>query len=88
MKFLIEKTWNDQLITDHSPVEIDLFFKENETNTKKDLNVKIKAPFFNDPKSPSVDIKPGDDFNLWDYEVVEIFLLDTNDNYLEMEFGP
>lgn len=50
-----------------------------------DLLVDIDAPFHGDA-SPSSAAGPTQ--GLWDFEVVELFLLGAGDRYLELEFGP
>jgi hypothetical protein len=50
-----------------------------------DLLVDIDAPFHGDA-SPSSAAGPTP--GLWDFEVVELFLLGAGDRYLELEFGP
>jgi len=51
-----------------------------------DLELKIFAPFYDDP---APDGEPGVAFfKLWEYEVVEAFFLNDNEDYLELEFGP
>ena len=49
------------------------------------LQVQIEAPFYSD-KAPSA--PPGSVPGLWDYEVVELFLLGDKERYLEIELGP
>jgi len=52
------------------------------------LIITIDAPFYNDPVVPenvSTEL-PVD--GLWDYEVVEVFFLGENDEYLEIEVAP
>ena len=49
------------------------------------LEVHIDAPFHHDPP-PSQ--KAGRLWELWNYEVVEFFLVGKNGHYLEAEFGP
>ena len=52
-----------------------------------DVLITVKAPYFNDPAPPGG--LPGQAyFGLWDYEVVEAFFLNSEDRYLEVEFGP
>ena len=47
----------------------------------------VEAQYFNDPPPPGA--LPGQAyFGLWDYEVVEAFFLNDQDQYLEVEFGP
>ena len=60
--------------------EID--FKKGAEN----LEILIDSKFFHD-KKPQED--PGYLMELWDYEVVEVFLLNKEtEEYLELEFGP
>lgn len=49
------------------------------------LSIEINAPYYADsaPESP-----PGTMWELWNHEVVEIFLVGENGEYLEAEFGP
>jgi hypothetical protein len=49
------------------------------------LSVAVDAPFFDDPPPPGA---PGPTAGLWEFEVVELFLLGTGDRYLELELGP
>ena len=52
----------------------------------ENLEISIDSKFFND-KKPAED--PGYMMGLWDYEVVEVFLLNKEtEEYLELEFGP
>jgi len=50
------------------------------------LQIDVDAPLYNDPKSPTA--QPGPVDGLWDYEVVEVFLLGSEQRYLEVEIGP
>ncbi len=51
----------------------------------RELKVQIDAPFHNDPAPPAA---IGELEELWNYEVVELFLLGTAGHYLEIELGP
>ena len=42
------------------------------TRTSSELSVKVKSKFYNDPAPPA---PAGYMMGLWDYEVVELFLL-------------
>ena len=50
-----------------------------------DLHITIDAPFYDEPR-PSMPAGPTD--KLWNYEVVELFLVAHDGQYLELEFGP
>jgi hypothetical protein len=49
------------------------------------LTLEIEAPDHADPAPPT---PPGPTPGLWDYEVVELFLVGENERYLEVEVGP
>jgi len=82
MQVSITKTWND-LDIDHKPVSIRLEPNTNDPN----LQLIIEAPFFNDPANPAA--AAGQPlFGLWDYEVVELFLANDENQYVEIELCP
>ncbi|UJR32611.1 hypothetical protein I4U23_020071 [Adineta vaga] len=83
MNFTIRRLWNSTVISNHSPIQITL----SSTADRNDLLVEINAPFFNDP-APAM-TPPGPFPELWNYEVVELFLLSSSTNhYIELEFSP
>lgn len=49
------------------------------------LEVGVEAPFHADPPPPH---ERGRVDELWQYEVVELFLLGADEHYLEVELGP
>ena len=51
----------------------------------EDLRVDVDAPYWDDP-APSA--APGSCPGLFEFEVVELFLLGADDRYLEIELGP
>jgi len=78
--YKIERTWDDKTI-DHIPAEVTLIGAED------DLIIKVTAPFYDDLAPPNG--KEGEAFfKLWEYEVVEAFFLNDEEQYLELEFGP
>lgn len=81
LHFKITTTWNNETVN-HEPVNITL---DSDIDSSS-LQIRIDAPFFNDPIRPSENI--GEFFNLWDYEVAEVFFLNDEGKYLELEFGP
>ena len=50
------------------------------------LSVSICAPYFGDPV-PDGGVPGRPFYRLWDFEVVEVFLLGEGEKYLELEFG-
>lgn len=79
--YTINKTWDNRTIPSQDHVNIDLLYSE-------DLTVKVSAPFYSDPELPDMTHNPGSFDQLYNFEVVEVFLLGEDDHYLELEFGP
>ena len=73
-------TWDGCSIPEEEETHFSLQFLNN-----GDLQLQIDAPFFNDPPPAS---KPGSCWKLWEYEVVEIFLVGEDGQYTELEFAP
>lgn len=82
LSLTIAHTWDGQDIPTTEQVQLELSF-----NTDC-LVVQLEAPFHHDPPPPG---PPGPTNQLWNYEVVELFLcqqVDTNPSYLEVELSP
>ena len=79
LTYSIEHTWDGQPLSDSEKVSIRLSFQATS------VSIEIRAPYHHDPapQHPS-----GSLWKLWEYEVVEVFLVGSNDTYTEMEFGP
>ena len=80
--FEITKTWNNQTVTSNHYVSIDLRYDQ------KNLTINVSSPFYDDPHLPDMTKNPGTMDKLYNYEVVEVFLLGENEHYLEIELGP
>ncbi|KAI9563048.1 hypothetical protein GHT06_010505 [Daphnia sinensis] len=81
MKVSIETTWDNQPIV-HQPAIIEL--KSLHDN---DIQMDVEGTFFNDPPNPGG--VPGEPFmGLWDFEVIELFLANDENQYVEIELGP
>ena len=52
-----------------------------------EVKISVSAPFYADPPPPGGQQGQAY-FGLWEYEVVEAFFLNSEDQYLEVEFGP
>ncbi|XP_068227156.1 uncharacterized protein [Palaemon carinicauda] len=79
-RYKIQTNWNGVPV-DHPQAEITL------QGFTAGVEMNVSAPFFNDPAPPGGE--PGKPYyGLWDYEVVEMFFLNDNDEYLEVELGP
>jgi hypothetical protein len=75
----IEQTWDGSPIGPRERVDVTLRLESDA------VVIEIDAPFHGDPPPPS---RPGPTEGLWDYEVVEVFLLGREERYLEVEMGP
>jgi len=75
--FEIEQTWcgepAPQPVSLSLALEADLF------------SVSIEAPYFHDPAPLS---PPGRLWELWEHEVVEVYVAGPDADYIELEFGP
>ncbi len=79
MRFAIESYWDGQPAPASEHCEIQL------TVGLEQIELRVDAPLFGDP-SPKEE--PGRVDGLWEYEVVELFLLGSEKRYLEIELGP
>jgi hypothetical protein len=78
-KLVIGRTWDGELVAADERVHVSLLLGDQA------LIVNIEAPFHDDPPPSG----PAGSFDgLWDFEVVEVFLLGAAEHYLELEFGP
>lgn len=77
----ITKTWNGHPVSREHHVNINLKYDQN-------LTIEVSSPFYNNPHLPDMTDRPGTMDKLYNYEVVEVFLLGENDHYLEVELGP
>jgi hypothetical protein len=77
--YSIARTWNGETVAKDEVITIDIDFDSN------GLILVINAPFHNDckPTHPQ-----GSLWELWNYEVVELFMVGSNGKYSEFEFGP
>ncbi|CAG2187818.1 UPF0462 protein C4orf33 homolog,UPF0462 protein C4orf33 [Mytilus edulis] len=79
----ITKTFDNKDVH-HAPVTVVL---KGPTESEDNLTILVESPLFNDPKDPGG--LPGQPFDtIWEYEVVEVFLLNDQDNYLEVILSP
>ena len=78
MKLRIEHTWDGRPVGGDEAAEVRLSFAD------RALRIEVDAPFHGDPAPDGQGSTPG----LWDYEVVEVFLLGEGERYTEIELGP
>ena len=76
----IAQTWDGQHIPDAERAQVSFQRAAN-----GDLSVRVESPFYGDP---APDGPAGAVWGLWDFEVVELFLVGADGRYLEAEFGP
>ena len=77
---IIKYTWDGAILPKNEWVYFSLLFLQN-----GDLEINIHAPFYDDPAPIG---KKGSFWQLWEYEVAEIFLVGENGHYTELEFSP
>lgn len=76
--FEIRGTWDGRPLAPNEFARIDLRLGDA-------LEIELEATRYGDPTPPT---PPGRCDGLWNFEVVELFLLGRDDRYLELEFGP
>ena len=79
MRFAIADTWDGKAAHTAERVELEL------SREGLDWVLQVNAPFHGDPEPTR---PPGPMPGLWEYEVVELFLVAPKDHYLEVELGP
>ena len=87
LSYTITKFWDNTDVPHRHQINLHLNYVKNHMNGSNDLEIRIKAPFYDDPKPPS-NATVGSMDQLWNYEVVEVFLLGEDNHYLEIELGP
>ena len=78
--YTIGLTWDGKAV-DHPPAQITM------QGVRGNLEIAITAPYFGDPAPQNGKVGEAY-FELWEYEVVEAFFLNDQEQYLELEFGP
>jgi hypothetical protein len=79
VQLTLSQTWDGRPLASGDQVQIQLRWQQD------DLLICVDAPFYKDPKP---DQAVGPTWELWEYEVVEIFLVGENDHYTEVELSP
>ena len=79
-ELLIAQTWDGDAVPENERATLSLHLSSTA------LQISVEAPFYGDPApSPS----PGSTWELWNFEVVELFVLGrSEERYLEVELGP
>ena len=76
----IEAEWNGTAISARHWITVHLLDKADH------LEIRVSAPYYGSPQAPSTPVGPTD--QLWEHEVVEIFIYGENEHYLEIELAP
>lgn len=76
---VVDKSWDGRLLAASARAQVS--FELGPAG----LTIVARAPFYNDPPPPA---SAGELDGLWEYEVVELFLLGAAGRYLEVELGP
>lgn len=76
---VVDKSWDGRLLAASARAQVS--FELGPAG----LTIVVRAPFYNDPPPPD---PAGELDGLWEYEVVELFLLGAAGRYLEVELGP
>jgi hypothetical protein len=79
MTLRVSFTWDGKALPAAGTSEVACFIENGE------VTVLVDAPLFGDPPPRA---GSGSTDELWNYEVVELFLLGRDDHYLEIELGP
>jgi hypothetical protein len=81
-RFVIGHTWDGVALAEQDTARVEVHWLEN-----GDLSIGLDAPFANDPKPNGIKTAC---WNLWDFEVVELFLVGKGEPapYTEIEISP
>ena len=79
MELKIAQTWDGEALSPEETARLILGWED------EDLVVRVEAPFSDDP---APDHPPGPVWQLWEHEVVELFLVGEGERYTEIELGP
>src|ERR1700742_2217113 len=80
MSYTIDKFWDNRSIAAEDKIHLQFEYVANHATGDRDLRICIQAPFYDDPHMN--DTQPvGSMDKLWDWEVVEVFFLGSDDRY-------
>ncbi len=79
LRLAIDKTWNGGEAAESEIARLVL------CSSREGLRLEVEAPFHDDPRPPAA---VGSTWELWRYEVIELFVLGEAEHYTEIELGP
>lgn len=79
MRIVIDRLWDGTTADERYTLDLSV------DPTTRELVVSVDAPYFADPTPEGA---RGSVANLYEYEVVELFLFGSDERYLEVELGP
>jgi hypothetical protein len=83
----ITTTWDNDTLPQSDKIIVKLSAGVEAPSSEIQLILSVEARFYDDPHIP--DTTPNETmWELWEYEVVELFLLGSDDHYLEIEVSP
>lgn len=81
MEYVINRTWNNQSIGPNEWVSI----RFQGCKEHDGVEITVRSQYYYDAK-PNATV--GSVYELWNYEVIEVFFAGKANRYLELEFGP
>jgi len=79
LRLVVASTWDGEPLPADGQARIDV------VRDGALLTASIDAPFAGDPPPPHA---AGSTWELWEHEVVELFLVSSDERYVELEWGP
>ncbi len=80
LKIKIDQTWAGLALSESEQIKIEIDFQSEQR-----LSIQLQAPYH---RNPPPNCPKGATWGLWQFEVVEVFLVWDQDRYLEIEMGP
>ena len=81
-RLCIQYEWDGTVLPESHWVTVELRLNDEE------IQIDVEAPFFDNPPPDDIPNSKTGFWQLWDYEVVEVFLVGQDGSYTEIEVGP
>jgi len=85
-EYQITQQWDSRDHPDGAVITVQ-FLPAESAQREDGFILHVEAPFYDDPRVPE-GTPPGRLDGLWEYEVIEVFLLGDDETYLEIEVAP